>query len=75
MLALDIGPERRDGRADRVAATAYSKGKGGSMHMFFDREEILWRPRHCRRRKWPIGAGPRFATNISTKSRQPRLFR
>ena len=27
----------------------YSKGKGGSMHMFSMREGLLRRPRHCRR--------------------------
>ena len=37
----------------------YSKGKGGSMHMFSRREELLRRPRHRRRagaarhRAWP----------------------
>ena len=30
-------------------ATGYSKGKGGSMHMFSQREEFLRRPRHRRR--------------------------
>ena len=27
----------------------YSRGKGGSMHMFSKREELFWRPRHRRR--------------------------
>ena len=29
--------------------SGYSKGKGGSMHMFSNEKQLLWRPRHRRR--------------------------
>ncbi len=57
---------RRDG---------YSKGKGGSMHMFSDREGVLRRPRH-RRRASLARRGPRVRQQVS-RGRQglPHLFR
>ena len=48
MLACGMAPGRvmaeLTGRMD-----GYSKGKGGSMHMFSVEKNILWRPRYCRR--------------------------
>ena len=45
-------------------STGYSKGKGGSMHMFSQRKALLWRPRHCRR-AGAAGHGPGLCQQIS----------
>ncbi len=74
MLACGMDPKgvmaELTGRQD-----GYSKGKGGSMHMFSKEKRFLRRPRH-RRRQVPIGAG--LALRRQVPRQRPRdlhLFR
>ena len=74
MLAYGIDPKvimaELTGRAAGI-----SKGKGGSMHMFCDRAQILRRPRH-RRRAGVAGRRPRLRAQVQRGRRPvPCLFR
>ena len=55
MLACGMNP---DGVMAELTGRegGYSRGKGGSMHMFLEREKVLRRPRH-RGRECPLGRG------------------